>query len=225
MTYPGGKNAYGVYQKIINHIPPHDKYIELFLGSGAILRRKRPAKRNIGVDLDPQSLNTFRSFDLDVELHCEDALSYLEQVKPTLGNADFIYCDPPYLLGVRSCKRAVYKYEFATEADHRRLIEYLRMLPCQIMVSGYESTLYSNFLNGWNTYVFNARTRSGKTAQEKLWMNYDLPMTLHDYTYLGSNFREREQIKLKVRRWRTKLERLDILERKAILSAINETYF
>lgn len=149
----------------------------------------------------------------------------MERIRPTICKTNFIYCDPPYLLEVRSCKRPKYKYEFATEVDHKWLIEYLRTLPCQIMVSGYESTLYSELLYDWNTHVFNVRTRSGKTVQEKLWMNYATPLTLHDYTYLGSDFRERERIKLKTRRWRAGLERLDTLERKAILSAINETYF
>ena len=62
MTYPGGKNAPGVYQTIINHMPPHAVYIEPFLGSGAILRLKRPARINIGIDRDPQAITTFQSF-------------------------------------------------------------------------------------------------------------------------------------------------------------------
>ncbi|MGJ8626091.1 MAG: hypothetical protein ACSHXB_03935 [Sulfitobacter sp.] len=41
MTYPGGKNGGGAYQRIINHMPPHRFYIEPFLGSGAVLRNKR----------------------------------------------------------------------------------------------------------------------------------------------------------------------------------------
>lgn len=59
MIYPGGKNGYGMYQKIINQIPRHDKYIELFLGSGSILRHKRPAQQNTGVDIDPHPINIF----------------------------------------------------------------------------------------------------------------------------------------------------------------------
>ena len=51
MTYPGGKNGAGVYQQIINLMPPHDVYIEPFLGGAAILRLKRPAGRSIACDL------------------------------------------------------------------------------------------------------------------------------------------------------------------------------
>ena len=43
MSYPGGKNGAGVYQAIINQMPPHQTYIEGFLGSGAVLRMKKPA--------------------------------------------------------------------------------------------------------------------------------------------------------------------------------------
>jgi hypothetical protein len=45
MVYAGGKNGAGVYQTIINLMPPHDVYIEPFLGGGAIMRQKRPAVR------------------------------------------------------------------------------------------------------------------------------------------------------------------------------------
>jgi len=62
--------------------------------------------------------------------------------------------------------------------------------------------------------------RSGDTREEWLWMNYPEPIALHDYSYLGDNFRERERIKRKVSRWKAKLEKMDVLERRAILMAI-----
>jgi DNA adenine methylase len=51
--YPGGKGT--VYHKIINLMPPHEVYIEPFLGGAAIMRRKLPAQLNIGIDLDPNA--------------------------------------------------------------------------------------------------------------------------------------------------------------------------
>ena len=54
MRYPGGKGGAGVYQTIINNIPPHDTYIETHLGGGNILERKRPAARSVGIDVDPE---------------------------------------------------------------------------------------------------------------------------------------------------------------------------
>jgi len=43
-NYFGGKEASGVYQQIINCIRPHDIYMELFLGNGAVYRYKKPAR-------------------------------------------------------------------------------------------------------------------------------------------------------------------------------------
>lgn len=52
VTYPGGKNGPGVYQTIINQIPPHRIYIEPFAGSGAIYRYKRLADLTYLIDKD-----------------------------------------------------------------------------------------------------------------------------------------------------------------------------
>jgi DNA adenine methylase len=61
VTYPGGKNGAGVAQRIVNLAPPHHTYIEPFLGSGAVMRLKRPARLNIGVDLDPEPVKLLAS--------------------------------------------------------------------------------------------------------------------------------------------------------------------
>jgi DNA adenine methylase len=58
-AYPGGKGA--VYQRLISVMPPHDVYIEPFLGGGAVLRNKRPARVNIGIDLDLDVIERWRS--------------------------------------------------------------------------------------------------------------------------------------------------------------------
>ena len=54
MRYPGGKGK--TYQHIINLMPSHDVYIETHLGSGAVMRHKKPAKKNIGIDADASVL-------------------------------------------------------------------------------------------------------------------------------------------------------------------------
>src|SRR5262245_31258856 len=60
-SYRGGKAGAGVYQKLINQMPPHTTYIECFLGHGAVLLNKRPAHHNIGLDLDPQAVKVVRA--------------------------------------------------------------------------------------------------------------------------------------------------------------------
>jgi DNA adenine methylase len=60
MRYPGGKNGSGVYQRLISMMPPHDVYIELFLGSGSVMRRKKPADRmSYAYELDPRTIAEF----------------------------------------------------------------------------------------------------------------------------------------------------------------------
>ena len=48
-AYFGSKATSGLCQPIIAMMPPHDTYIESHLGGGAIMKRKPPAQRNIGI--------------------------------------------------------------------------------------------------------------------------------------------------------------------------------
>ena len=60
MSYAGGKAAPGTFHKIISLMPPHQIYIEPFLGGGAIMRLKRPAQLNIGIDRDRAAIEKAR---------------------------------------------------------------------------------------------------------------------------------------------------------------------
>jgi hypothetical protein len=62
-------------------------------------------------------------------------------------------------------------------------------------------------------------TRGGP-AEEWLFMNYPEPRALHDYRFLGANFRERERIKRKTERWRSRIASLPELEHLALFSAM-----
>jgi len=53
-------NKYPLREKIIPLIPPHDTYVELFAGSGAIFFSKAKAERNILNDLDKGTTNTYK---------------------------------------------------------------------------------------------------------------------------------------------------------------------
>jgi site-specific DNA-adenine methylase len=220
MNYPGGKNH--VYQKIINLIPPHRVYIECFAGSGAILRNKKPATAgNIAIDTDASALaNIAQNNDGAVQLVQADALEWLRAY--LFQGDEFVYVDPPYLMSTRRQHRHIYRYEMGSEAQHYELLLCLRGLPCKVMLSGYWSELYNQMLTGWYTVSFETVTRGGGKATEWLWMNYPKPLQLHEYTYLGDNFRERERIKRKKARWVERLKRMDIHERQALLAAVGE---
>ncbi|MCB0079113.1 MAG: DNA adenine methylase [Anaerolineales bacterium] len=77
-------------------------------------------------------------------------------------------------------------------------------------------------LNGWPTHSYQAVDRGGNVRTEWLWMNYPEPMRLHDYRYLGDDYRERERIQRKKARWVRRLKNMDALERRAIMWAIEE---
>lgn len=221
-TYPGGKNGSGVYQFIINQMPPHQTYIEPFLGGGAIMRLKRPAPCSIGIDSDTAVIGAFAALGLNVELHTADALAWLSSHQAMLSVTDLVYCDPPYLRSVRSDKGRIYRHEFWLEDEHRELLEILKGLPCMVMISGYWSPLYASLLSTWRSVTFRTRTRGGRMATEYLWMNFPLPLELHDYRYLGDGFRQRERITRKRRRWLSRLQSMPDMERYAVMAALEE---
>jgi len=79
MAFPGGKSVSGLYQRIINAMPPHSVYIEPFLGDGAVMRRKKPAIHNVGIDSYADVLARWRGDELDhLELFCCDGIDWLK---------------------------------------------------------------------------------------------------------------------------------------------------
>jgi len=223
MNYPGGKNH--VYQRIINLIPPHRVYIECFAGGGAILRNKRAASWSIAIDADASALEQLAAAIADnndvgqVEFVNADAMTWLASY-PFQGD-EFVYADPPYLMSTRRQHRQIYRCELGKEEQHAALLDCLKSLPCNVMISGYWSELYGQMLAGWPTESFQATTRGGAMATEYLWMNYPKPVRLHDYRYLGDTFRDRERIKRKKERWASRLLGMDILERQALLAILD----
>jgi len=222
MNFPGGKG--GTYQKYINLMPPHEVYIESHLGGGAIMRYKRKAKRNIGIEIDPDIIEIWNSRNpIGFELIHGDTVSFLKSY-PFTGK-ELVYCDPPYIRETRKKYYPLYKYEYSL-SHHIELLEVIKSLPCMVMISGYESSLYKESLKTWHTHSFQAATHHGM-ATEWIWMNYSKPVHLHDYRYLGDNFREREKIKLKFKRWVARFKSMPAIERQALLfalQAVNEKY-
>jgi hypothetical protein len=94
--------------------------------------------------------------------------------------------------------------------------------PCMVALSGYWSSLYASMLQDWRSISYMVGVQGGQAREEWLWMNYPEPAALHDYRYLGENFREREKITRQKRRWRARLLRMSSLQRYALLSSIAE---
>lgn len=221
MTYPGGKNGGGSYQRIINHMPPHSVYIEPFLGSGAVLRNKRPADRNIGIDRSQKALKLCKALAgsrKDIEYINNSALALLDTFGMAIQPSDtLIYCDPPYLAETRK-GGDLYDHELSAE-DHKKLLDILASSKHMVMISGYRSTLYDDQLIGFHRVDYMAQTRRGMVP-ESLWTNFPPPVALHDYSHLGDDYRERERIKRKKARWAVKIETMDRQERLAIMDVL-----
>lgn len=147
------------------------------------------------------------------------ALEFLRSYNFT--GRELVYCDPPYMHETRT-RRDLYKFEM-TDSQHRELLRALRTIPARVMVSGYFTRLYAGELKNWNHATFQAVTRGGSVRTEWLWFNFERPIALHDYRYLGRNFRERERIKRKTLRWSNRLRRMPELERRALLHALDLT--
>lgn len=229
MSYPGGKGGSGVAQAIINQIPPHDIYIEPFLGSGVIMRTKKPAAKSYGCDADPDVIARW-SADSEWEappfstILNVDAISFLGRFFDGRPRTDreFIYIDPPYLFDVRSSKDPIYAHEFGTPEQHEALLDLLKTIPAHVAISGYYSDLYAQKLADWRTITFNTIDRGGNIKQEWLWMNYSEPQQLHDYRFLGKDYRERERLAKMRRRWLARLTDMPRLERLMLSAAIAE---
>ena len=81
----------------------------------------------------------------------------------------FIYADPPYMPGVR--KGYIYKHEM-DEEEHRQLLSLLLAHPGKVMISGYDTPLYSEMLKGWKKEMHKNQVECGLQKNECIWMNY-----------------------------------------------------
>lgn len=225
--YDGGKGGNGTYHTIINHIPPHDEFYSLFLGNCAITQNIKPAKLNVLNDIDPDVINAWLRLDLPENyiLNCAPALDCLSMLAKNCDAAAkrFIYLDPPYRFEARKNKNPLYRYEMS-ENDHIALLsQIVAMNDHNIMISHYPDPVYNEILHNWNFSDFESMTRKGKVT-ERLYFNYTLTDRLHDYCYIGQDFREREAMNRVKKNLLKKLNRLDPKLRNAVLSDIISHY-
>ncbi|WP_110643247.1 DNA adenine methylase [Salinicola sp. CPA57] len=218
MRYPGGKGK--CYQRLINMMPPHQVYIESHLGGGAVMRNKKAARRNIGLDIDIKVIERWESELPGIcELHQIDAVSFLESY--AFGGEELVYVDPPYLPETRRQEK-VYRCDYS-EDDHVRLLRCLIALPCKVMLSGYDCDLYNQELVGWRKVSFSAKTHV-EIREETVWMNFNSPSRLHDSRFLGETFRDRQTIQRRQTRLRRRIESLDPIERHELLQWMQKHY-
>lgn len=229
-NYPGGKGS--CFRHIVNLMPPHDVYIETHLGGGNVLLRKKPAARNIGIDVDRSVIAAWSdripSLPFAMELYNADAVSWLQSFTAAADDVDvgrvLIYADPPYFF--ENNPDLSYYDKGCSVHEHRALLKLLVQLPFFVILSGYKSALYSDFLqrrSSWRCIEFPNTTHGGRKI-EIAWFNFDPAMLYqrHDCRYVGDNYRERERIKRKRIRWRKRLAAMSAGERQVILESLLE---
>lgn len=99
----------------------------------------------------------------------------LEVIKRFNCETVFMYIDPPYLLGTRTGKQ--YMHEM-TDTDHEELLKEILQNRAKIMVFGYESDMYNDYLKEWNKVYFNSCAEQGRPRQEVVWINYEIGQQL-----------------------------------------------
>jgi hypothetical protein len=206
-------------------MPPHDVYIETHVGGGNLLERKRPAASSIVVDADElvcARWSTIAQSDAarSITVMHGDAAAFLRGFD-FAGRRVLIYSDPPYVMATRRSGPR-YRHEY-TDEQHHELLTVLRQVPAAVMLSGYRCPMYDAALTRWHRIDYPTLTRGGTWALESCWLNFDPPAAeLHDYRYIGADFRERERIKRKRARWRRRFAALPALEREAMLKVLLE---
>lgn len=209
-AYFGSKLTPGLFQNIISIMPPHETYIETHLGGGAIMMRKQPAQKNIGIELNSKAIASFKC-NYPVELLNTCSHEFLKNYSFT--GKELIYCDPPYLIETRRSPRR-YRFDY-TEEDHINFLTLSKTLPCKIILSGYPSALYDKHLVDWHHIELQVMSNSGPRT-EVIWHNYIIDRSFWP-TYAGKNSNKRQDIKRKAQRWGKNYAKLPRAERLAIM--------
>jgi DNA adenine methylase len=230
--YNGGKSGNGVYQTIINLLPPMQTFASAFVGNGGIERRFNLPKENYFFDINKTVTDAWKNVlkgynkknpNKKINMHNEDGLNgialFTNDSKSTL-----IFCDPPYLFDTRVSQQKLYGQHEWDYDKHVLFLTMIKKVQPNVIITHPPHILYENMLQGWNVIDFTSMTSSGKKMFDRCWYNYPTPTILQDYTYLGKDYRQRELIKNKTTRHMTKLQRLPDAERNAILSAVINTY-
>lgn len=105
-----------------------------------------------------------------VQIEHMDALRLIERY----DNQDVLmYLDPPYVRSTRKSGR-LYLHEM-DDAMQRDLLGLVTKSRAKIVLSGYDSPLYNQALEGWHKFTTMSQTTSAAMAEECVWLNYEPP--------------------------------------------------
>ena len=220
MTYFGSKNGAGVKERIIGAQGPHDTYIELFLGSGAVLNAKAPAMRQIGVEANIKTIKAHKYVDGAEIIHgC--AFEFIERFEWLLAGRVVVFVDPPYVARTRRGGGEYGRYELS-DAEHKflcfKLKQIAELYDVQVILSGYDNPIYREHLKGFHRIDYQTSTHAG-VVTESLWLSR-VAAKPHWHTFYGRDRRHRRDLKVKADRWAANYISMDQGERMAVIAAM-----
>ena len=102
-----------------------------------------------------------------VQIENKNAIELIQNYK---RDYVFIYCDPPYVLSTRAGR--MYNHEMK-DKEHIDLLNVLLQHPGPVMISGYESDIYNDMLQGWKQDKKATLCEIRQERVEVIWMNYE----------------------------------------------------
>ncbi len=219
--YLGQKTVVPLKANILSLFPEHNRYYELFGGTGEILKSKKAVKFQCIVDIDNCVICDYKkSFPPSTVVVNDCSISFLDKLycdKNTL-----IYADPPYRLSSRTSK---YRYNFElTDKQHLQFLAKVKKLDCRVVISHYSDKLYDKILlPRWSKIVIPISYR-GSVKQEALYFNFPFDIARHQPELAGKNKTDRQRIKRKASRWVNNYMKLPDYERQAILTLIHSSH-
>jgi DNA adenine methylase len=220
--YIGSKNGSGVMQAIINNVPYHKRYFELFGGNATLFFSKIACEYSYISEIDARQADKLKSSVQAMENVVVKNVSALS-VLPIMdfNENDFIYLDPPYNRESRRSAKRLYKHDMIDDGDHEQMLSTVQDLKANVMISCRHNKLYDQVLKHWRKISISTADRGG-AVEELIYMNYDEPEFLHQYDQLGTDCWDRQRIKRKLRSLMMKLYVLPAHERNCIINELIE---
>ncbi len=216
--FTGSKGIQGLPHKIINLIPTHQFYYELFAGSAAIAQLLPHSKNKVLTDINPDTIEYLKkTYTGGGIIENLDALPTLKSLHGK-DKSTFVFLDPTYMKATTSEDR--YEYTL-NDTDHVELLTTSLQMKFNIMIIHPACKLYDSMLSNWYWKTITVRYHK-KNCITRLYMNYPPPLKLHTTQYLGNGRTDRQRIKRKGDRWISKLTNMAPLEQQYILEKIKE---
>ena len=216
-NYKGHKDIEGVYHKIINEIPKHKYYWEVFAGSAAIAKLLLAAGTDAKILLNDLSVPAAKvlSEEFRSATVTNSCYSSYNNVLSSATKDSFVFIDPPYLHSTRPNGLNLYEKELS-DSDHVQLLNAVLQYSCNVMIIHPKCELYDTMLKSWRSVQIKIRYNT-KTSIECLYMNYPVPPELHTYSFIGKDCWDRQRINRKSAALIKKLENLPVHERNCLL--------